>query len=76
MYPIMLPGDTSFLAYRDETSSIANPDGIRQQVYGTPPDPLGRIYLRILDGVAGRLSSLRLPRLKSPFRRRPATRLV
>lgn len=73
MYPIMLPGAIPGLTYNDQTSSARNPDGLASEMYGTPPDPVGRLYLRVLEGIEDRMASIGLPRLNLRVRRRPAS---
>lgn len=76
MYPIMLPGDNPDPYRWDRHSSTSNPDGLGEQYSGPPPDRLGLLYLRLLDAVVDRMSSIRFPRLRLSFRRRTAKRFA
>jgi hypothetical protein len=60
MYPIMLPGThNEALRFRDEPAFGKDPDGVVRDWHGTPPDPLGRWFIRILDGIVDRIARLR-----------------
>lgn len=72
MYPVMLPGDTSGLRFRDEPSRREDPDGLLHEWNGTPPDPLGRLFLKVLDAIEGRLSAVRDRRTRPFYRRQPS----
>jgi hypothetical protein len=76
MYPIMLPGENPDPYRWDGQSSLSNPDGLKEVYSGPPPDPAGQVFLRLLDAVEDRMSSIRLPRLRLSFRRRTARRFA
>lgn len=46
MYPVMLPGSPG---ESDGFSSYRNPDQLFPERQGTPPDPVGSLYVRFLE---------------------------
>lgn len=72
MYPVMLPGENSGLRFIDDLSRREGPDGLLREWYGTPPDPLGRLFLRVLDAIEARLTSLRSRSTRPSYRRQPS----
>jgi hypothetical protein len=74
MYPIMLPGDNPEPYRQDWQSSPSNPDGLRTQYSGQSPDRIGQLYIRLLDAIEDRMSSIRFPRLRLPVRLRRKVR--
>jgi hypothetical protein len=69
----MLPGTNAGLSYQDHTSSTTNPDGLAREGSGSPPDPIGRLYMKVLLALEDRLSSLRHPNPNLRPHRQPSS---